>query len=372
MAAAIYEPTGGALSRTPILCKAEDAAIVLRFELSIKVWRGDVANVPASPSYELTKYPDQNNTATFDISQLLQGEFSSDYETVFTEFTPNTGQVIWVECTYTIVGESTSQQIVGTPFLVFNGYGEFSEGVNPISPLIASSQSSNIFLNESSPYFLALSQINLAFPVETVDVRFDIGGSQNYVNTNINLDLSQNNLLYMDISPSLFAGLYDKGYEVVIEDTDGEEVARINVEVECEPKYTPATIAFLNKNGAWDYLTFSKAMRESIQVESGEYTPYILDTTFGSAPSYNTFDAQTKKYDINAVQSVTFNTTFLPEPYFDTIKQLMMSSQCVWVENGLSVNPSTMNMSKKFSVNKEMVQYTVEFTHASLTQSTVR
>ena len=146
----------------------------------------------------------------------------------------------------------------------------------------------------------------------------------------------------------------------------------ITVTVECEPRYTPVTIAFINKNGAWDYLTFSKARKEMIDVESAEFMPYLLDTTFGQAPSYKTSDPQIKKYDINANESITLNTTFLPEAYYETIKQIMMSTHCVWVEKDLSVNPKTMNLSKKFSVNKEMIQYTIDFSFASLTQNTVR
>ena len=371
MAGSIYEPTSGALSRTPILCKVEDPDPVVRFELSIKVWRGDVASVPATATYFLIKYPDESNGATFDISQLLQSEFESDYQT-FSVFDDNTNQVIWVQCNYVIVGLSTNQNIAGVPFIVYDGYGEFIEGVNAVAPIVASSQTQELLLNESSAYTLALNQAGLPYSIETINVVFDIGGSTDIANIKLNLDISEYNLLYTDVSPSVFTGLYDKSYVLNVINTNTDTIAVINVEVECEPKFTPVTIAFINKNGAWDYLTFSKARKEMIDVESSEFMPYILGSTFGNAPSYSATTSQIKRYDINANESITLNTTFLPESYYETIKQLMMSNECVWVERGLSLNPKTMNMMKKISVNKEMIQYTVDFSHASLTQSTVR
>lgn len=370
--ATIYNPTSGALARTPILCKIEDAGAVDFYSLSIKVWTGNKGAVPATAEFNLQKYPDKNGVAVFDISQLLQGYFSSVRYKGFTDFSQNPNQVIWVQCTYveTIAGVAGTP-IVGGTFAVYDGYGEFIEGVNPVVDVIASSQINDIHLIEGSYYALATSQADVG--IGRIEVIFDIGGNQDIVNLFTNLNLTQDLLLYTDISPSRFNGLYDKSYTVKVWDAaDSEILDTISVKVECEPKFTPVTIAFINKNGAWDYLTFSKARKEMIDVESADFMPYMLDTSFGSAPSYDTGAPQIKKYDINANESITLNTTFLPEAYYETIKQIMMSKRCVWIEKDLSVNPKTMNMVKKSSVNKEMIQYTIDFTFASLTQSTVR
>lgn len=372
MAAVIYEPTSGALSRTPILCKVEDADTPTLFQVEIKVWRGSLAQ-PSVFNFTLVKYPDENNSATFDISQLLQGFFDAgDFDIAEGEdFITNTTQVVWVNCTYTITNATSPDEVVnGVTFSVTNGYTEFIEGANAISPVVATSQDEELLVNESAPFFLALTQNSVA--VAKIQVVYDLGGSQDLINTFTSLTQSENRLLYSDVSPSRFAGLYSEFYTLSVLDAGDNELAQIKVSVECEPRYEPVTIAFINKNGAWENFTFSKRSDEMIDVESGEFMPYILDTTFGSAPSYNAATPQIKRYDINAKESLKVNTTFLPEEYYETMKQLMMSPECVWYEKGLSVNPKTMNLQKKQHVNKEMVQYTIEFAYASMTQNTVR
>ncbi len=373
MAAVIYNPTSGALARTPILCKIEDSASgVDYYTLDVRVWQGNSASIPTTASYFLEKYPDENNAAVFDISQLLQSELKNIKYKGHTDFSKDPTQAVWVECTY---GESVSGSlltpIVGNVFSVVGGYGEFIQGANPTVETIAGSQKKELLLIEGGYYALPICQA--ATGVGSLSITFDISAPPLVItNTNVAGNLTENVMLYTDISPSRFAGSYNKQYSVSILDTVGNELDEIIVTVECEPRYQTATIAFVNKNGAWDYLTFSKARKESINVENAEYMPHVLDTTFGQPPTYETSKPQIKKYDINAQESVTLNTTFLPESYYETIKQIMMSNRCVWIEKDLSVNPKTMNMQKKISVNKEMIQYTIEFDFASLTQSTVR
>ena len=201
--ATIYNPTSGALARTPILCKIEDAGAVDFYSLSVKVWTGNSAAVPATPDFNLQKYPDKNGVAVFDISQLLQGYFSSVRCSGFSDFSQNPNQVIWVQCTYveTIAGVAGTP-IVGDTIAVFDGYGEFIEGVNPVVDVIASSQQQEIHLIEGSYYALATSQVNVG--IGKIEVIFDIGGSQDIVNLFTNLNVSEDLLLYTDISPSRF------------------------------------------------------------------------------------------------------------------------------------------------------------------------
>lgn len=368
MAITIYEPTTNALARTPILCKAEDSDPATKFEIAVRYWRGNVTSVPATAQFNLLKYPAESNSATFDISQLLQGVFDSEDYTVGNGQNSeiSDGQVIWVECTYTSYTTIATNNVTGTPFIVYNGYGEFTEGANPSNGVLAMSQST-FLVNENQPFHLALTTW------DSIEVQDQDGGTFTTItNLNSNTALSQNNLLYTDVSPSLFSGNYNGLYFVKVLDSIAQEIALIKVEVECEPRYEPVTIAFINKSGAWETMSFSKASKQSIAIESEEFMPYVLQSDFGSAATYNTAKPQIQRYDINGRDSITLNTTFLPEAYYETIKQIMMSPECVWYERGIGLNPKTMNMQKKSHINKEMVQYTIDFDYASLTQSTVR
>lgn len=128
---------------------------------------------------------------------------------------------------------------------------------------------------------------------------------------------------------------------------------------ECEPKYKPIRIDYINKNGIWDFITFFKARTESYDVKNKEYQllPDSVD--------YNYLRGESKFFNYEAKQSIKVNTGWLDESYNTLIKDLMVSETILLYDYSDStykpVKLKTMTTDLKTSLQDKMINYQIEF-----------
>ena len=153
-----------------------------------------------------------------------------------------------------------------------------------------------------------------------------------------------------------------------IDYTDGNKMEIVKNDVviatyifktECEPKYSPIRVEYVNKYGGWDFIIFFKARTENWEVKNKEYQLLPNDV------DYNIFRGESKAFNYEAKQSIKVNTGWLDESYNELIKDLMVSETILLKDTiDASLKPvklKTMTTDLKTSLQDKMINYQIEF-----------
>jgi hypothetical protein len=128
---------------------------------------------------------------------------------------------------------------------------------------------------------------------------------------------------------------------------------------ECETKYNPIRVDYINKLGAWDFITFFKARTENWEVKNKEYQLLPDDV------NYNPLRGESKAFNYEAKQSIKVNTGWLDESYNELIKDLMVSETIILydyeTQTQKPVKLKTMTTDLKTSLQDKMINYQIEF-----------
>lgn len=122
-----------------------------------------------------------------------------------------------------------------------------------------------------------------------------------------------------------------------------------------ECRYTPLDIAYLNKEGALQILTFFKVKKESSSIKSEKYE--------GSrGHGYH----QIVKYNIKSESKFSVNSGFVVEDRNENIKQLLLSEKVWLLDNGIEIplNVATSSFEYKTRQNDRLINYQIEFDYA--------
>jgi hypothetical protein len=150
--------------------------------------------------------------------------------------------------------------------------------------------------------------------------------------------------------------------------TIGTDVYKINRI--CEPKYNPYKITFVNKFGALQELWLGLLRRDKVAVKSETFKRNIITPTGG----YDINQHNQATFNVTGNDSITLNTTFLPEEYNEVLEQLLLSEQIWILENGLTL-PIVINtkaLDKKTVTNDNLIQYTLDFKYANNKINSIR
>lgn len=199
-------------------------------------------------------------------------------------------------------------------------------------------------------------------------------GLQNFEN----LDMSNAN--YTGVKPSSATGGIDaiSYYTIQMKDPSLGAVSmlyRFNIKNYCD-RYEKTRLAFMNRFGAWEYMTFNKEKTSELQVEKTYTTKSQMDDITNFAPFSDDFlqglypknVASAGKYATSVTSNETFtlHTDYLESYEIDMIKDLFMSPQIHLLEGaeakGLILDTSTM----KLKENKEtgLFKYELKFSFA--------
>jgi hypothetical protein len=195
---------------------------------------------------------------------------------------------------------------------------------------------------------------------------------------------SQDQIIYAGVGPAnlqnnawldntIKPSTHDIGdyYDVILKDSGGDTIDTVRYYLVCEPKYTPYQIAFINRFGVADFITFFKRSDERGNFTQDTYQKSIYNDGF-TTPSLEV--GKYNSFNVNSRNSLTLNTGFVEQDYDETIKDILMSEYVAVLENSqwIAVQPERGSIEYQKHVNQKLINYTLTFTYAFDERSLVR
>ena len=316
-----------------------------RIELNLYIYEGVLnTNKPSTPQYTIKKDRISGNTnISLEIGELVRDYLSSTFNDDYLSHTR------WVEADVFYFDEADQPFTFSNPqnfsFIALDGYGYFEDGTNPELQRHALISSNTIFIPEDTSSKLPIFAEGVGkVTINGVDTQISDNGNTNQKIQYLTIPANVDNIL--------------------VYDTDDTTLLKtIRVKNICEPKYETFKITFINKYGAFENLFLFKKSIENLQVTSDNYKRNIISN---STSTYNTFEGQRERYNVNGQTTLTLNTGFIDEEINKTIEELFLSENVfIRFENKtLPIIPKTQNLTFKTSLNDRLINYTIDFDFA--------
>jgi len=325
------------------------------YKLQLYVWNGLKASVPADPTYEVSilNTDVSDGDSKVNISKLINDllEFSTNSSSITDALDGN--NQLWVQhdviYTTTDVADDDVQQIITTTLMV-SGYNYGLDGENAQPP------ANKIFLQGDEFKMNRAGYYNVPVLIDE-DTAAQEATVISYPNLEINKILA---LPDTNLSNELVQYIWVDGAEaptdLYVEVIYNGVTKTLYLTDEC--RYTPLDVAFQNKEGAMEIITFFKAQKNSMSV---------TDETFESDRGQPSTGAhQFIRYNVNAKSKFTVSSGFVDEDRNENFKQLFLSER-VWHYDGtnyIPLNISSKQFEEKTRANERLINYEVEFAYA--------
>ena len=350
------------LSRSPYIIEIDET---LQTGSKIELFLWNTGSVPASPQYTLDKLiPASNSTATYyNISPYVREYYNfATWQNIYNTYDTDTST------NYVVQYQAKKYKLVGGTYtLVSSEQGEFMDGFNyymdsynGTAPLVLLSEGT-YFYNHDGAILTSLPN-NMA---GSFDVDLEIGDIIRYTNLDSG---TVNDFTATASGMKTFSRVYLPNI------ADGNKVELIQTlaglrwtgyfKPQCEPKYSPVAVDFINRFGSWSRIWFQKAKSRSIAVNTNEYkfNPAVLPFT----PSDN---GQIKEFNTNGKETIKLNTGWVNDLYGEYIQELMLSERVTLLDYDYNtdytpVKIKTKSLEKQKGINKGTINYTLEFEFA--------
>tara|TARA_R100001460_G_scaffold59716_1_gene99645 strand:- start:5429 stop:6646 length:1218 start_codon:yes stop_codon:yes gene_type:complete len=389
-------PTSLKMARSPIFYTGKNNAqtndTLDYMSLGLKVWSGRKSLVPSVNNYSLSKNTSINQVINFEVSNLIKSEFLHDFD-IYNDIGYSqspAGEMLWTNGTgewkysdngaapVTAIWEATT----GSAFLTTSGW-------SPLPNVGNTAHTSAIVCLPRTRYVLSSNYESLAIynssanEFTSITITWNNGDSDTFYNNDGSgtipdrtTESTQDILIYAGVGPANLnnnAGLdasilpqnHTTGdyYDVILKDAGDSVIGTVRYELTCEPKYTPYQIAFVNRYGVTDFITFFKASTEAGNFTNSSFKKSIYQDGFTTVSLQG---GQYEDFNINSQNSITMNTGWVDENYAEVIQDIMMSEQVAVLVNGswIAVNPTRGTVEYQKSVNVGVINYTVIFTFA--------
>ena len=404
---AVISPTGLLGTRSPILITwngtGSSASDIYYFKLEIYAWTGDKDVRPASPTYTIDRtsgFVDAFPTA--DIAPILENEFNQRVSKLDTEdlVTMSPDALLWVEVDYDIeyLDDPNVVNDTGTTtrFLVTDGYSKFTDGSNK-------DLGQAILIEDQDKYFYEFDTYNM--PIYLGDVASDFerdvykikilgsdATSEEVLVTNqTGEDAEDRVLLFPAGIPNLSNYLFNEGltglteprlldwWDVQILDSSDAVVDSRRFYNQCEPKFTPIQLQYINRYGMWDTMTFFKRSDTDLDVSKESYRS-VIGSASASGYTWGTQARGIRSYNEEMSKKITMNTGFIEEVSNENIEQLLMSPYVVRTINRATtriqdtytisqdfraVNVLTDSLRLQKHINEKTINYTIQVEFAT-------
>jgi len=178
-----------------------------------------------------------------------------------------------------------------------------------------------------------------------------------YPDNEINESLTlPDSLISGELVKYLWVDVSETTTDTYIEVVYNSETITLYITDEC--RYTPIDIAFQNKDGEMQLLTFFKKKTDSMSVENE-----IFESDRGQPSEWN---HQYTKFNVVGKSKFTVNSGFVDEDINETIKQLFLSER-VWQYDGsnfIPLNVNSKNLEYKTRQNDRLINYEIGFDYA--------
>ena len=398
----ISTPSSLAMARSPQFITGKNNALTNDsldlMSLSIRIKTGTPS--ASTPNYALSKNYSINEVINFEISDLVRSEFYHDFsvwnDIGFTQ-SPQ-GEALWVtptgDWTYSNNGTAPESAIWsnGTTYayLTTDGWAT-RDNIAPVAVsqlVLATSRDRQVLIGNYESLALNNSVVNDLAEIEIVwnngDADTFYTSAANPVPPDPTTNNSQNLVIYAGvgaanlennpyidnaIKPSTHeAGDY---YDVVLKDSATDTIATVRYYLICEPKYDPVQVAFINRFGVADFITFFKRSDERGNFTQDSYQKSIYNDGF-TTPSLEIGKYQS--FNVNSRNTLTLNTGFVDQNYDETIEDILMSEYVAVYTNSnwVSAVPNRGSIEYQKSVNTKLINYTMSFDFGFDERSLVR
>lgn len=395
----ISRPASLKMARSPIFYTGKNNTLANdtldSMTLDLKIYSG--ATAPASNNYELSKSYSVDEVINFEISNLIRGEFLHDFDIYNgTGYDPSPeNEVLWIlgtgEWTYSDNGAAptTAPHSTTQKFLAVDGWSRKHNPQNTEHTTVDMAVSRRRYVLASNYEMLAIYN---ADDFTSITITWNNGDSDTFYETDGTTSApplassadSKNRVIYAGVGPANLeanAGLdslikpssHSDGdyYDVILKDSLNATLATIRYELVCEPKYTPYQVAFVNRYGVADFITFFKNSTEQGNFTNSSFNRSIYQDGFTVA---STQVAKYQDFNVNSRNAITMNTGWVEEAYADVMEDILMSETVAALIDGswVSVSPQRDSIQYQKEVNQKMINYTMTFDVAFNERSQIR
>ena len=389
-----YLPTGLRSARSPIFLSfgIEDSAdTLLSVQITMYVFAGSSASTPASASYSISKTA-VNNQVIVEVSDLIREvlapSFSKDSITTISEST--SGEAVWCKLeiagtwlSYPSTSPTADTLIDAHSFLVTDGYDDYTEQAtsnvaeyryltSAATPYSTNTSVTSRLIADRT--FQVYESFNQSLPIyydslaDVEDVEYEVNGNSysydisTFISGGNTSTQSTRKIVYLPFGVPNVASLVGEtptdSYVINVIGSSSSDT--YNVSIICEPKHTPVQVAFTNKEGVMDTLTFFKRSNRTGNFTNESYMPQISPD---AVTAIDLTKPQFKQFLVNSTETLSLNTGWVEEQYDEVIRQLLLSERVIIYDNGtkIAANPQRGGVTYQKEVNDKTINYTLSF-----------
>lgn len=324
------------------------------YKLQLFIWDGLKSAVPVDPEYIMTKpnLASSIGNDKIDIARLINDfvDFRPVGMTVTGVYDGENQRWIKTQVIYTTtdVADDDTIQLEETN-LMTKGYSYGMDGENVSTP------TNNILLSgiEFKVNRTGFFNLPILISESTTSPVTVISYPENVLNFSSTIAASTTS---SELVKNIFVNVSEANGEEYIEIEFNTRTITLLITDEC--RYTPVEIAFQNKEGALQILTFFKAKTESLSTTNEEY-----ESNNGQP---NLWNHQYIKYNIQGKTKFKINSGFVSEALNETFKQLLLSEKVYHLLDGVYIplNLATQSIEYKSRQKDRLINYELEFNYA--------
>jgi hypothetical protein len=158
------------------------------------------------------------------------------------------------------------------------------------------------------------------------------------------------------------------GNSVYIQTFNGvsyDTIEVLEVATECEPKFNPYVVRFVNELGGLDQMNFFKKSVKSFEVKGNDYDI----TPFTTYPTTNPYFGQSQVFNKNGTQTIKLNSGWISESEVQLIKQIALSENLLLMDtfdaSFVPVKLKNATFVEKTKLNDRVLNYEIELEYAN-------
>ena len=316
-----------------------------KYIMNIYIWEGLKASVPGVTTYEQENINPLGRTGDshVNISRFINDFLTTSLITNSTTSLNDANSLVWIktEIIYYIGGVAQSPEFIEIESAL-KGYGYGMEGENPTIPInnyLATTAEQKVSPNSTYLFsFLASETVDTVIKLNTLELTKTA--------TTDSTELVQS--VYVKVSE------FDTDYIEIYKD----DILITTLLVTDEPRYTPIDIAFLNKEGQLQTITFFKKKIDKIKTDSEEFESSIGQPLDGIH--------QFRTYNVNGQETFKINSGFVIEDNNEIFKQLLLSTKIWQIENNIYIplNIKTSSLEYQSRQKDRLLNYSIEFAYS--------
>jgi hypothetical protein len=401
-------PSSLAMARSPQFITAKNNALALdtltEMDLNLRIRTGVLA-ASGSFNYSLSKDYSINQVINFEISDLVRSEFYHDFsvwnDIGYTQ-SPQ-GEALWIvpEGSVTFSNNGAAPANATFPdesptayaYLTTDGWAT-RDNIAPVAvtqAVLATNRNRQVLVGNYESLAINNSVNN---GLAKIIISWQSGDSDDFYVSAVSTapptratNNSQNLVIYAGVGPANLEnnpflpteikpseqpnGGIGQYYDVILKNASNTTIGTVRYYVQCEAKYTPVQVAFINRFGVADFITFFKRSDERGNFTQDSYQKSIYNDGF-TTPSLEVGKYQS--FNVNSRNTLTLNTGFVDQNYDETIEDILMSEYVAVYTNSnwVSVVPNRGSIEYQKQVNTKLINYTMSFDFGFDERSLVR